>query len=131
MCAPSDYVILFAGMYRGVKLDSCLQKQLEMKSRALLLIVWLLSMSEIFQSCRYGSWVPFPSQVTGYANECYSVVPLGRASLIAWSFLYFYLKEEMELVFEMLAHGHGMARPRVADGGDGLNFRKEAASVLN
>ena len=37
----------------------------------------------------------------------------------------------MELVFEMLAHRHGMARPRVADGGDGLNVRKAAASVLN
>ena len=97
----------------------------------LLFIVWLLSISEIFHSCRYGSWIPFPSQVTGYANECYSVVPLGRTSLIAWSFLYFNLKEEMELVFEMLAHRHGMARPRVADGGDGLNVTKAAASVLN
>jgi hypothetical protein len=58
-------------------------------------------------------------------------VPLGSVSLISWSFLYFYLKEEMELVFEMLAHRHGMARPRVAYGGDGLHFRKAAASVLN
>jgi hypothetical protein len=39
------------------------------------------------------------------------------------SFLYFYPKEEMELVFEMSAHRHGMARPRVADGEDGLNVR--------
>jgi hypothetical protein len=29
MCVPSDYVILFAGMDRGVKLGSYLQKQLE------------------------------------------------------------------------------------------------------
>jgi hypothetical protein len=37
----------------------------------------------------------------------------------------------MELVLEMLANRHGMARPRVGDGGDGLNVRKAAASVLN
>jgi hypothetical protein len=37
----------------------------------------------------------------------------------------------MELVFEMLAPRHGMARPRVVDGGDGLNVRKAAVSVLN
>ena len=29
MCVPSDYVILFAGMDRGVKLGSYLQAQLE------------------------------------------------------------------------------------------------------
>jgi hypothetical protein len=54
-----------------------------------------------------------------------------RASLISWSFLYIYLKEEIELVLEMLANLHGMAHPRVGDGGDGLNVRKAAASVLN
>jgi hypothetical protein len=54
---------------------------------------------------------------------------VGRASLITWFFLYFYLKEEMELVLEMLANRHGMARPRVGDCGDGLNVRKAAASV--
>jgi len=37
----------------------------------------------------------------------------------------------MELVFEMLADRRGMARPRVADGGDGLNVRVAAACVLN
>jgi len=58
-------------------------------------------------------------------------VPLGVASVVSWSFLYFYLKEEMELVFEMLADRRGMARPRVADGGDGLNVRVAAACVLN
>jgi hypothetical protein len=34
-------------------------------------------------------------------------------------------------VFEILAHRHGMARPLVAEGGDGLNVRKVAASVMN
>ena len=46
---------------------------------------------------------------------------------MSWSFLYFYLTKETELVIEMLALRHGMARPRAAGGGDG----KAAASVLN